>query len=90
MKRAFLIALIMGATGSVAIDSAQAQTRVMMGRPTSTTITHRDFSREVITPDGRHTFYNANGTPRGINTTCSSTGLLVHCSNWGPNSYGPR
>jgi hypothetical protein len=62
-----------------------------VGKPGPTTITHSDLSKEVITPDGRHTFYNPNGTPQGINKTCSNGGgLIVECHNWGPNSYGGR
>ena len=90
MLRTLTVSVLIAAVSSTAFDSAQAQSRVAVGANVSTTITHRDFSREVITPDGRHTFYNANGSPRGINTTCSSSGLLVSCSNWGPNSYGAR
>ena len=67
-----------------------AQTRAVVGRVTSTTTVHPDGSKEVVTPDGKHSFYNANGTPRGINKTCSSSGLIVNCTNWGPNSYGGR
>jgi hypothetical protein len=90
MLRAFFLSVVTAAVCSTVFDGAQAQSRVVTGT-TTTTITHRDFSREVITPDGRHTFSNPNGSPRGINTTCSSSGILgVSCSNWGPNSYGPR
>lgn len=63
----------------------------IVGKESSTTIRHRDASREVITPDGRHSFYNVDGSPRGINRTCSSgPGMNVNCRNWGPNSYGGK
>jgi hypothetical protein len=69
---------------------AVAQVAVV-GRPTSTTTTHPDGSKEVVTPDGKHSFYNADGSPRGINRTCSSSGMgPVKCSYWGSNSYGGK
>lgn len=69
---------------------AVAQVAVI-GRPTSTTTTHPDGSKEVVTPDGKHSFYNFDGSPRGINKTCSSTGTgPVRCSYWGTNSYGGK
>jgi uncharacterized protein YfaP (DUF2135 family) len=81
--------------GTLAVDlfvaaPAVAQTRAVVGRVTSTTTVRPDGSKEVVTPDGKHSFYNSNGTPQGINRTCSSSGLIVNCTNWGPNSYGGR
>ncbi len=61
-----------------------------VGKVTSTTTTRPDGSKEVVYPTGRHEFYNANGTPQGINTTSSSgPGSIVNTYHWGPNAYGP-
>jgi hypothetical protein len=85
-----LIAALVSSTITVA-TTGHAQnvvTRPVVGVPSRTTITSPDGSKEVITPDGRHSFYNPNGTPRGMNQTCSNGGgMIVTCTNWGPNSY---
>jgi hypothetical protein len=87
MKNFGIIAI---AAGVLAAAPAYAGGRaVAIGTPSSTTIKHSDGSKEVITPDGRHSFYNFDGSPRGINRTCSNGGgLIVNCHYWGPNSYG--
>ena len=93
-KLALVAAFAFSAAGVVSTFSANAQqgrTVPIVGKNTKTTITHSDGSKEIITPDGRHSFYNFDGSPRGINTTCSNTGgnnSIVRCTNWGPNSYG--
>jgi hypothetical protein len=90
-KFALAAAFVLSATGVSSTFPANAASRTvpMVGKPSKTTITRPDGSKEVITPDGRHSFYNFDGTPRGINRTCSSGGgLTVSCANWGPNSYG--
>ena len=82
------LSLLISAASFPSLAVAQV---AVVGRPTSTTITHPDGSKEVVTPDGKHSFYNFDGSPRGINKTCSSTGMgPVSCSYWGPNSYGGK
>lgn len=70
------------------------QTRSAVGKTTKTTTRHWDGSKEVVYPNGRREFYNADGSPRGINRTCSTSrgylGLPGECTSWGPNSYGGR
>lgn len=83
-KLALVATVAFSTAGVVSTFSANAQN-------TKTTIHHPDGSKEVITPDGRRSFYNFDGSPRGINRTCSNRGgLIVTCSNWGSNSYGGR
>jgi len=96
MNRAvrFIIALslLLSATSFPNLAAAQRQ-RAIVGTSQSTTITHPDGSKEVVTEDGKHTFYNFDGSPRGINKTCSSSGMSaasVSCHYWGPNSYGGK
>lgn len=72
-----------------ALPSFEAAGQIV-GRTVRTTVTHRDGSKEVIEPNGRHSFFNPDGSPRGINKTCSTSGLIVSCNYWGPNSYGGR
>jgi hypothetical protein len=72
-------------------DAAQTRSVGIVGKPGSTIVKKPDGSKEVIYPNGKHEFFNANGTPQGINRTCSSgPGNIVNCHNWGPNSYGGR
>jgi hypothetical protein len=87
MNRTLALVAIMVCAGLSSFETA-AQ---IVGRTVSTTVTHPDGSKEVIEPNGRHSFYNPDGSPRGINKTCSNGGgLIVSCTYWGPNSYGRR
>jgi hypothetical protein len=68
---------------------AQGKTAIIVARPSSTTIQHPDGSKEVVYPNGRHEFYNFDGSPRGINRTVGIYEGNMTTTYWGPNSYGP-